>query len=729
MVGQTLAHYKILEKIGSGGMGDVYLAEDTELDRKIALKVLPPDLAESEKRRARFKREAKAIAALNHPNIVQVYSVEEADGVHFITMELVQGRTLAELLPKKGFPLDKFFDIAIPLSDAVASPHEHGIVHRDLKPGNVMVTDDGRVKVLDFGLAVPEIRPLVGGGASESPTRAKTEEGHIVGTVHYMSPEQAEGKAVDHRTDIFSLGIVLYEMATGERPFRGDTTTSVLSSILKDTPVSISEVDPELPSELAKILRRCLAKDPEDRLQAAKDLRNELRELQEESGQVVSLHPSRRSQAWKVWGLAGAFVLLILMAWLVGRRPPEATRFANAVQITSALGQELWPSWSPDGARLAYQSDQSGGWDIWVTELGSGNPLNRTSDYEGADTFPVWSPDGRYIAFRSERDGGGIFIMSALAGSPRRVSRLGANVSQRPQWSLDATELAYVVREPESWFIEIASLETEGFRRVALPSETNGCWDLSWSPNGRIFAYVNVGHFSNDYPALVVVDAGSADVQVVTETFRFLRGPSWSSDGRDLYFVADPGGSTDLYRQRMDDDGAPMGSPRSVTVGVGMEQSAVLSPDGSKLAYSKGRFTANLWRVPLLRDRPATWADARQITFEEAYVEFVDVSPDGERFLISSDRTGDSEIWMLAAVGGELQQLTDHPGLDNDPKWSPDGTEVAFYSNRAGDRDIWVMPASGGPSRRLTEGPGKTTDLLGLPMASRSPSNATTGST
>ena len=214
MIGRTLAHYKILKKIGSGGMGEVFLAEDTKLDRKVALKVLPPELAESEERRARFKREAKAIAALNHPNIVTVYSVEEDDSVHFITMELVKGKTVTELLPKTGFPLSRFFDVAIPLANAVAAAHQEGITHRDLKPDNMMVGDDGRVKVLDFGLAKPTSGFAGGDADSALPTVAKTAEGVIVGTVNYMSPEQ--GKAVDARSDIFSFGIVLYEMLTGQ---------------------------------------------------------------------------------------------------------------------------------------------------------------------------------------------------------------------------------------------------------------------------------------------------------------------------------------------------------------------------------------------------------------------------------------------------------------------------------------------------------------------------------
>jgi serine/threonine protein kinase len=235
---KKLLHYEILHLIGRGGMGDVYAAQDTKLGRKVALKVLPSEMAAEPERLARFEREAKAVAALNHPNIVTIHSVEEADGIHFITMELVEGKTLSELIPKHGCSLSSLLDRAVAMTDAVSAAHKRGITHRDLKPDNVMVTDDGRVKVLDFGLA-----KLTDAGADDiAATRlaggAETAEGKILGTVTYMSPEQAEGKAVDARSDVFSLGIILYEMATGRRPFKGDTPVSTLSSILKDTPPS-----------------------------------------------------------------------------------------------------------------------------------------------------------------------------------------------------------------------------------------------------------------------------------------------------------------------------------------------------------------------------------------------------------------------------------------------------------------------------------------------------------
>ena len=302
--GQLIAHYKILDKIASGGMGDVYLAEDITLDRQVALKVLPPELARDAERRARFTREAKALAALNHPHIVTVYSVEEADGVHFITMELVKGQTLAAMLPGKGFGLAKFFEIAIPLSNALAAAHQQGIAHRDLKPANVMVSEDGRVKVLDFGLAKAESRI---GSRRALPTRSATQEGRVVGTPAYMSPEQAEGKTVDARSDIFSLGIVFYEMLTGERPFSGDTAASIVASVLRDTARPVSELRPAIPRELARLVHRCLAKDPINRYQSAIDFRHGLEETKQDldSGDILpAAHrraAARCGRRWRFW--------------------------------------------------------------------------------------------------------------------------------------------------------------------------------------------------------------------------------------------------------------------------------------------------------------------------------------------------------------------------------------------------------------------------------------------
>ena len=294
MIGRSLAHYRITASIGAGGMGEVYRATDTKLGREVALKVLPGEMASSPERLQRFQREAKALAALDHPGIVTVHSVEEAAGVHFLTMQLVEGQPLDRLIPESGTPVDRMLEIATALAEALAAAHQKGIVHRDLKPANVMVTKDGRVKVLDFGLARMGGREADGTAGSQLPTDLRTGEGVVMGTVPYMSPEQVSGCDVDQRTDLFSLGVILYEMATGRRPFQGRSSAELASSILRDTPRPAGELRSGLPDELGPIIRRCLEKEPGSRFEAASDLHGALRALQRrlESGESAAAAPA-----------------------------------------------------------------------------------------------------------------------------------------------------------------------------------------------------------------------------------------------------------------------------------------------------------------------------------------------------------------------------------------------------------------------------------------------------
>ena len=333
MIGQTLSRYKITGMLGEGGMGVVYRAEDSELGREVALKLLPAEMADNPKRLERFRREAKAVAAINHPNIVTIHSIESVETTHFLTMELVEGESLDRLIPPGGMPLAKVFDIAIPLADALSSAHERGIVHRDLKPANVMITGENRIKVLDFGLAKLVEDPDSGTGdpvLTAVPTEL-TAEGMVMGTAPYMSPEQVEGLPMDHRTDIFSLGIVLYEMATGKRPFAGDTSAALVSSILRDSPPTVTKINESLPRHLARIIQHCLEKDTEARFQSAKDVRNELKSLRHEvdSGPVttgsgatpISTAPrSKGTRRYGLWAAVGAAAVVILAAgWWLGR--------------------------------------------------------------------------------------------------------------------------------------------------------------------------------------------------------------------------------------------------------------------------------------------------------------------------------------------------------------------------------------------------------------------------
>ncbi len=352
-IGQRLGHYEVVGHLGRGGMGEVWEAEDTKLKRRVALKVLPPHLAANPERLERFQREAETVAALNHPNIVTIYSVErdEALDIHFLTMELVEGKTLAALQPPAGFQLDCFFEMALPLSAAIAGAHEKGVTHRDLKPANVMVNEAGHVKVLDFGLAKFQ-QQTPGDDATRAATEWATGEGVVLGTVSYMSPEQAEGKPLDDRTDIFSLGVMLYEMATGRRPFTGDTPASTTSAILRDAPPSIEALQPKLPRQLARIIGQCLEKKPEARFQTARDVRNQLRALQREIDVESSSSPSQAPSApaptratrftfRPAWlGAAAAVVVVAALVWwlIPGNSSPTGD---SAATTPRADGRQL----------------------------------------------------------------------------------------------------------------------------------------------------------------------------------------------------------------------------------------------------------------------------------------------------------------------------------------------------------------------------------------------------
>ena len=361
MIGQSLAHYKILEKIGSGGMGDVYLAEDTKLGRKVALKVLPPEFAESEERQARFVREAKAASAIDHPNVAQIFEIGEADGIHFIAMQFVEGQNLAARI--KGGPLATvdIISIGLQVADALDAAHAKRIVHRDIKPANLVLTDRNQIKVLDFGLAKP-MATVEASPDSEADTEAKTVAGMVMGTIHYMSPEQALGRDIDGRSDIFSLGVVLYELTTGRLPFSGGSPTETIERIANAQPDAIARFNYDVPEKLEHIIRRCLEKDPEDRYQTAKDLLIELNHLKRdfESGAVVA--PALRSSKRVPWpaltlgaivlvALAGGFLLLpgdseridslAVLPFENGSGDPEAEYFSDGVteSIISSLSK------------------------------------------------------------------------------------------------------------------------------------------------------------------------------------------------------------------------------------------------------------------------------------------------------------------------------------------------------------------------------------------------------
>jgi Tol biopolymer transport system component len=504
-------------------------------------------------------------------------------------------------------------------------------------------------------------------------------------------------------------------MLTGRRPFAGNTPTEVLSSIITDIPPAVSAIRSGIPRELARIVRRCLAKDPARRIQNVLDIRNELEELKREidSGELqAEVRPADagRSRVGRTWPLAAAGIGLVALGGLAVARwwdPREsgAMRLTNPRQVTFTTAVETDPAWSPDLGRIAYVSDQSGNADIWVGPASGGASVNLTADHAGNDIDPAWSPDGNQIAFVSERDGGGVFVMPAIGGRPVRVSPRGIAESLRsPVWSADGSSLAHMRREPDANFIEIISMRTQESRRLGVPGDQGNRFYLSWSPDGRFFAFIRATNPRFEVNRLWLIRVADGQMQAVTDGSTGAWSPGWSRDSRTLYFISNRGGSRDLWLQRLAADGAPEGAASPLTVGVGMLQ-ALLSRDGRKLAYSRGRAVANVWRVPILNGREAGWADAEQLTFDEAFVESLDLHQPSERLIIASDRRGSDDLWLAKSDGTDMRQLTADWGPDSMPRFSPNGRQIAFQSYRPGNLDIFAIPTDGGPAVQLTRDP------------------------
>ncbi len=551
--GTQLGSYEIVSLLGAGGMGEVYRARDPRLKREVALKVLPDVAAVDADRRERFTREALAVAALNHPHIVTIHSVEDAGTAVFLTMELVEGRSLAEALPATGLPIERVLTIGIAVADATSAAHQKGITHRDLKPGNIMLGEGeqaGRIKVLDFGLAKVVDAQRGAAGASMLPTEAPahtapiTAEGRILGTVAYMSPEQAEGRTIDGRSDLFSLGVVLYEMATGLRPFAGDTQLSVLSSILKDTPKSVTDINPAIPPELGRIIRRALAKDPERRYQTAKDLRNDLEDLKASLGSSESLLPPATSKVAasvtspsepsaspipssdtqvvvglvkrhsRAFGVAAAVLLLGAAAALYGWLGPDAEpvpsqqSFADlqVTQLTTSGNAER-PAISPDGRYVAYVQRDGDDSSLWIRQTATTNNVRIVPPERGVALFgATFTPDGTSVDFVRQANGG---VVGGLASA---VSRRHAQIVGRQRIEPDRVGARRSTRR-----VPAHSNSAPRFRRNCSwqtpMADRNGCWPAkgiltpwislvapwrpsippAWSPDGRLIALAAAG--------------------------------------------------------------------------------------------------------------------------------------------------------------------------------------------------------------------------------------------
>ena len=712
--GSHLGPYEILSPLGAGGMGEVYRARDTRLDRLVAIKVLLPERLAREESKARFIREAKAASALNHPNIVTIYDIGAGDigadqGVDYIAMELVPGKTLDQLIGRNGMRLNELLRYAVQAADALAKAHAAGIVHRDLKPGNIMVSDDGLVKVLDFGLA-KLAKPAESPEAATRTIHAHTNEGTILGTAAYMSPEQAEGKEAGPRSDIFSFGALLYEMATGQSAFRGDTQMSTLSAVLRDDPKPVTEIRADTPQELGRIIARCLRKDPARRFQHMDDLKVALEELKEESesgklvtAPAVSAQPARSVKRYPIGGgIAGALVLGALAAWyLANRATPEIA--LHAVPLTSYRGHQEFPSFSPDGNQVAFcwDGEKQDNFDIYIKLIGSGSPLRLTTD-PAIDGSPSWSPDGRSIAFLRYIAPGKAAIMSvaALGGQERKLAEFDGNEQDLVDgglcWSPDGKWLAAGVRSG----IQMASVESGELRKLTNPpSETVGDGFPAFSHDGRALAFCRFK--SMDVSNLYVLPLSDnfqprGEPRVLpTPTGQPVFYPAWTANDREIVYSATGGSRAHLYRI----PASGGGSPRPLGLGEGADMPA-FSSDGRKLAFVHYFDDANIWRVDLAGKPPVP----EQFIASTSREVFPQYSPDGQRIVFYSDRTGSNQIWVSNADGSNAAPLTSMDATTTGtPRWSPDGRQISFDSNAGGRWHVYIVRADGGKPRPLTD--------------------------
>jgi serine/threonine protein kinase len=735
--GTRLGPYEILSSLGSGGMGEVYRARDPKLNRDVAIKVLVESVARDADHVARFQREAQSIAALNHPNIVTIHSVEEAGGILFLTMELVEGKALSELIDPRGLPLARFLQIAIPLADAVSAAHQKGITHRDLKPANVMVMDGGRVKVLDFGLAKLVEPSLPAGGVTALPTRVQTGEGHIVGTVAYMSPEQAEGKSVDQRSDIFSLGVMMYEMATGERPFKGDTPVSTLTSILRDSPPAVTEVKHTLPRDLALIVRRCLAKQPEQRTQSAKDLRNQLQDLQRalESGELsppaAGIQTARSAAGWR-WAAAAATVLFLgtLGAWALARaRPAQAAPVITQVaRLTHDSGFSEWATWSPDSNLLAFASNKNGNFDIYVRRVDGGKEVNVTNS-ESENFQPALSPDGRTIVFVSTRSsrtrmvkigqrsgsleartyGGDVWIVPTLGGQARRLASDGND----PAWHPSGRKVAYVSGpEGHRSILEVGADGGSPQPVLTSASSSSEILRLQYSPHARWIT------FDTSDNEVLAVSAGGGQPRKLLNGFSHV----WDPAGAHLYyFVRDSHGGTRVESIGIDER-TGMIAGEAVTIGLmtGVLRDLAVSRAGDQLVVTEDESSMNLSRLPLNASGGAAAGTEELLSAGQVFDGQPSVSPDGRQVAFSSNRLGLAQIWLLHLDTKRMDVLP-LPGEDMSAvgaHWYPDGRRLlvqrAFASGKVA---LWWMAADGSTAEELLTLPSLTNNFEGWPIA------------
>jgi Tol biopolymer transport system component/tRNA A-37 threonylcarbamoyl transferase component Bud32 len=696
--GKMLGPYRVDTLIGQGGMGVVYRGWDTRLDRRIALKLLRPEQVNDPTRRQRLLREARAASQLIHPNVVTIHDVCTENNIDYIAMEHIEGRSLDQMIPAGGMPCKQAVAYAIQIAGALAGAHAAGIVHRDLKPGNVMVTREGLVKLLDFGLAR---KSRIG----ESGIGTLTLEGDLAGTPSYMSPEQVRGEQVDWRSDLFSFGAMLYRMLTGREAFTGASAVETMNAILTAEPPPMSEGARQIPTGIENVVLHCLEKSPGDRFQSAQDVAFALEAAAANAGAAPA--PAVEVPWWRMYGpwIAAAIAALGLgiaagRYWFAAKEPLPSVEGRVFAPLTDEAGAELFPSLSPDGAEVVYTDKAAGNYDIYLRRIGSAESVNLTRESAADDSQPAWSPDGRRIAFRSERDGGGIFTMRVDGSDVKRVSDTGFN----PAWSPDGKRIVFAeesILRPEDrsapvshlWVVDVGS----GQRK--LLTKDDGV-QPSWSPGGRFIAYWAID-LDGDRDLYAIPADGGTPTRLTRDHYVDWN-PVWSPDGAWLYFCSTRGGPMAIWRIPMKESaGEARGAPELVRTPAGYPAHLSFARDGGRLAYSQLLNTGRLSSVRFEAERERVVSEPKEILTSPKGAQRPALSPDGQWLAFNSTEQ-EEHLYVVAADGSGLRQVTSGTHRNRGPRWSPDGKRLAYFTTRTGDWENWTIGVDGTDARQVT---------------------------